>query len=101
MAPSAIYKTSTAVFAWELANEPRCNGCATSVITNWATTISAHIKSLDSNHLVTLGDEGFMNGGGDGSYPYTTAEGVDFVANLKIPDLDYGTFHLYPGSCKL
>jgi mannan endo-1,4-beta-mannosidase len=95
------YKTSTAVFSWELVNEPRCHGCATSVITNWATTISAYIKSLDSNHLVTLGDEGFMNGGGDGSYPYTTAEGVDFVANLGIPDLDYGTFHLYPGNCKL
>ena len=58
------------------------------------------IKSLDSNHLVTLGDEGFMNGGGDGSYPYTPGEGVDFVANLKIPNLDYGTFHLYPGSCE-
>jgi mannan endo-1,4-beta-mannosidase len=95
------YKTSTAVFAWELANEARCNGCATSVITNWATSISVYIKSLDPNHLVTLGDEGFMNGGGDGSYPYTPSEGVDFVANLKIPDLDYGTFHLYPDSCKL
>lgn len=93
------YKTSTAVFAWELANEARCNGCSTSVITNWATSISAYIKSLDSNHLVTLGDEGFMNGGGDGSYPYTASEGVDFVANLKIPNLDFGTFHLYPGSC--
>jgi mannan endo-1,4-beta-mannosidase len=95
------YMTSTAVFAWELANEARCNGRATSVITNWATSISAYIKSLDPNHLVTLGDEGFMNGGGDGSYPYTPSEGVDFVANLKVPDLDYGIFHLYPGSCNL
>lgn len=92
------YASSSAIFAWELANEPRCNGCATSVITNWATTISAYIKSLDSTHMVTLGDEGFMNGGGDGSYPYTTGEGVDFAANLKVPDLDFGTFHLYPDS---
>jgi mannan endo-1,4-beta-mannosidase len=96
----ARYKTSTAIFAWELANEPRCNGCATSVITNWATTISAYIKSLDSSHLVTLGDEGFMNGGGDGSYPYTIGEGIDFQANLKISTLDFGTFHLYPSACK-
>lgn len=92
------YKSSSAIFAWELANEPRCNGCAPSVITNWATTISAYIKSLDSTHLVTLGDEGFMNGGGDGSYPYTTGEGIDFAANLKVPNLDFGVFHLYPGS---
>lgn len=35
--------------------------------------------------MVTLGDEGFMNGGGDGSYPYTTSEGIDFEANLKVP----------------
>lgn len=92
------YKTSTAVFAWELANEPRCKGCATSVIYDWATTISAYIKSLDSTHMVTLGDEGFMNGGGDSSYPYTIGEGIDFAKNLQIKDLDFGTFHLYPDS---
>jgi hypothetical protein len=79
------YKASTSIFAWELANEPRCPGCATSVITNWATSISAYIKSLDSTHMVAIGDEGFMNGGGDGSYPYTIAEGIDFAQNIKIP----------------
>ena len=92
------YKTSTAIFAWELANEPRCNGCDTSVIYDWATTTSAYVKSLDSEHMVTLGDEGFMNGGGDSSYPYTTGEGIDFAQNLDIKDLDFGTFHLYPDS---
>lgn len=92
------YITSTAIFSWELANEPRCHGCATSVVTNWATNTSAYIKSLDPNHLVTLGDEGFTNGGGDGSYPYTTGEGIDFAANLDISTLDFGTFHLYPDS---
>jgi len=92
------YTNSSAVFAWELANEPRCNGCATSIVTNWATKTSAYIRSLDPNHMITMGDEGFMNGGGDGSYPYTTGEGMDFEANLKIPDISFGTFHLYPTS---
>ncbi len=41
--------------------------------------------------MVTMGDEGFMNGGGDGSYPYTTGEGMDFEANLKIPVRAYPT----------
>ncbi|KAK6531183.1 hypothetical protein TWF281_008008 [Arthrobotrys megalospora] len=91
------YRTSKAIFAWELANEPRCPGCATSVITTWATSISQYIKSLDSNHLVTLGDEGWFNGGGDGSYPYQGGEGIDFVKNLAISSLDFGTAHLYPG----
>lgn len=92
------YKGSEAIFAWELANEVRCPGCSTDVIYNWATGVSAYIKSLDSSHLVTLGDEGFMDGGGDGAYPFTKAEGVDFVKNLKIKDLDFGTFHLYPNA---
>ncbi|RDW69956.1 glycoside hydrolase family 5 protein [Coleophoma crateriformis] len=93
------YANSTAVFAWELANEPRCSGCDTSVITNWATTTSAYIKSLDANHMVTMGDEGFgLDTGSDGSYPYTTGPGLNFTANLAIPDIDFGTYHLYPES---
>ena len=94
------YKTSTAVFAWELANEPRCSGCDTSVINTWATTTSAYIKSLDSNHMVTMGDEGFgLSTLSDGSYPFTTgAGGYNWTQNLMIPDIDFGTYHLYPSS---
>ncbi|KAI1342813.1 carbohydrate-binding module family 1 [Xylariaceae sp. FL0016] len=91
------YAASPAVFAWELANEPRCNGCDTSVITTWAGATSAYIKGLDPDHMVALGDEGFGLDG-DGSYPYQYTEGVDFVANLAVETLDFGTFHLYPSS---
>jgi len=97
------YSKSSAIFAWELANEPRCHGCPTSVVTDWATSISAYIKSLDPDHLVTLGDEGWFDPStassiGDGSYAYSGAEGVSFPTNLQIPTLDYGVFHLYPDS---
>src|SRR3569833_213007 len=97
------YTNSSALFAWELANEPRCKGCSTDVIFNWATDVSKYIKSLDPNHMVTLGDEGFGLPGGDSStsYPYGTSEGVDFVKNLGIATLDFGTFHMYPQSCEL
>lgn len=47
--------------------------------------------------MITLGDEGFGLPGGS-SYPYGTSEGVDFVKNLGIKNLDFGTFHMYPGS---
>jgi len=91
------YKSSSAIFSWELCNEPRCSGCSTSVITNWASDISAYIKSLDPNHMVAIGDEGWLTPPlGDGSYAYSGYEGVDFVKNLTISTLDYGTFHLYP-----
>ena len=106
---------SPAIFAWELCNECRCHGCSTTVITNWATDISQYIKSLDSKHLVTMGDEGWFahksgrdysgdpdwkEGAdyGTQSYAYGGLEGVDFVENLKIETLDYATFHLYPNS---
>ncbi len=93
------YVNSSAVFAWELANEPRCKGCNTDVIMKWATETSAYIRSLDPAHMITLGDEGFGLPGAT-SYPYQTAEGVDFVKNLGIKDLDFGVFHFYPGSCE-
>ncbi|KAJ9133937.1 Glycoside hydrolase [Coniochaeta hoffmannii] len=91
------YVDSPAVFAWELANEPRCKGCSTDVIYKWATDTSAYIRSLDAKHMITLGDEGFGVPGAS-SYPYGTSEGVDFVKNLGVKDLDFGVFHMYPGS---
>ena len=76
------YRNSNAVFAWELANEPRCNSCPTSTLTNWIRKTSDYIRSLDSDHMVTIGDEGFGLEGGDGSYPYQYTEGIDWAANL-------------------
>ncbi|KAK5163139.1 mannan endo-1,4-beta-mannosidase A-2 [Saxophila tyrrhenica] len=93
------YSDSSAVFAWELANEPRCNGCDTSIMTTWIADTSKYIKSLDSKHMVTTGEEGFgLDTGDDGSYPYTYTEGTDFVANCAVPDIDFCTYHLYPSS---
>ncbi|KDQ21473.1 glycoside hydrolase family 5 protein [Botryobasidium botryosum FD-172 SS1] len=97
------YKNEPTILAWELANEPRCKGsggttsssCTPKTITAWASEISAYIKSIDPNHLVALGDEGFYNNGGS-TYPYQGGEGIDFDANLAITTLDFGTFHAYP-----
>ncbi|KAF7377350.1 Glycoside hydrolase family 5 protein [Mycena sanguinolenta] len=103
------YLTEDTIMAWELANEPRCAGtstaasatCNSTVITNWAAEISAYIKSLDPNHLVAIGDEGFINDPlpHDYDYPYQGGGiGIDFEANLAIDTLDFGTFHMYPDS---
>lgn len=98
------YKDEPTVLAWELANEPRCGGsnggkgsCTSATITQWAKDISQFIKSIDSNHLVALGDEGFYEGGdSSGGYPYNAGEGINFVTNLGISSLDFGTAHMYP-----
>ncbi|KAL8688061.1 MAG: hypothetical protein Q9218_005930 [Villophora microphyllina] len=88
------YKSSSAIFSWELCNEPRCSGCSPDVIYNWASDISAYIKSLDKNHMLTATSSYLPNY--EQSYAYTGYEGVDFERNLAIPTLDYGTVHLYP-----
>ncbi|MCJ1313549.1 hypothetical protein MMC25_007228 [Agyrium rufum] len=94
------YAGNTAIFAWELANEIRCQSCAdTTLIYKWATTTSAYIKSIDSQHMVTMGDEGFGLGGGPANdYQYSLGPGYNFTQNLMIPNIDFGTFHAYPGS---
>lgn len=100
------YKTEPTIMAWELANEPRCSGstgsassaCDTtgSTIAAWAKTISAYIKSIDPNHLVAIGDEGWFQEANPPTYPYAPGVGVNFVTNLQISTLDFGTFHSYP-----
>lgn len=98
------YAEDPSIFAWELANEPRCVGGSAfdvevgwdkSTITNWAREMSGYIKSLDSNHLVSVGDEGFLDGGGD-HWAYQANDGVDHAALTALPHVDFGTFHLYP-----
>ena len=103
------YKDSPAIFAWELMNEPRCTGddnrgasssCDTGMITSWIKEMSAYIKAVDPNHMVTVGDEGwFTPAQGYGtSSPYSGDIGIDWVTNLGIESIDYGTVHLYPDS---
>ncbi|CAE6451523.1 unnamed protein product [Rhizoctonia solani] len=98
------YKDEPTIMAWELANEPRCKGrtgattgtCTTKTITNWATEMSAYIKSIAPKQLVAIGDEGFFNRPQASAYPYQGDMGIDFIANLKISSIDFGTFHSYP-----
>lgn len=97
------YRDDPTIFAWELANEPRCTNsgefdraadCNSSMLDKWADDASTYIKSLDPNHLVAVGDEGFFAGGDSGGYD--GSEGVDHAALLALKHIDFGTYHLYP-----
>jgi mannan endo-1,4-beta-mannosidase len=94
------YINSPAIFAWELANEPRCTGCDLSTLKTWVINTSKYIKSIDGKHMVTTGEEGFGPiAGDDGSYPYQlSAGGSNFTANCEVPTIDFCTYHLYPES---
>lgn len=61
------YKESPAVFSWEIANDPRCHSsiqasqkCETRTVTRWHADIAKHVQSVDPNHLVSSGNQGFF-----------------------------------------
>src|SRR5450759_267213 len=105
------YKDDPTIMTWELGNEPRCKGsglyppsssCNTSTITNWAAEMSAYIKSLDKNHLVSSGSEGFLcepnEPGAADDWTRNCGEGVDELAISKLRSIDVMSYHLYPDS---
>ncbi|KAI5122966.1 hypothetical protein M0805_006845 [Coniferiporia weirii] len=60
------FANSPAVLAWEVANDPRCNSsiaasnvCNTTTVTNWHADVASHIASVDPNHIVSSGAQGF------------------------------------------
>jgi mannan endo-1,4-beta-mannosidase len=91
------YRDEPAVLAWELANEARCENCDPGIVFDWAAGLSAAIKSAGARQLVSLGDEGFFRRSGAGSHAlYNGSHGMDHERLLGIPNIDFGTCHLYP-----
>ncbi|KAI6081969.1 glycoside hydrolase family 5 protein [Hypoxylon rubiginosum] len=100
------YRDSPTIMAWELANEPRCGAdgvrnlpvsgnCTAETLTVWVDEMSAFVKSLDPDHLVTWGGEGAFNRDSDDS-SYNGSDGGDFDATLALPNVDFGVYHTYP-----
>lgn len=61
--------------------------------------MAAHVKSIDNDHLLEIGLEGFY---GESvpqrkqSNPNTAITGTDFISNNQIPQIDFATLHIYP-----
>ncbi len=90
------YRDDPTIFAWELANEPRgAPGTSNALLSDWAAEMSSYLKSIDPHHLVAVGDEGFLEGPSQ-HWTYHANNGVDHRALIALPDIDYGTFHMYP-----
>lgn len=108
---NVAYKNDPTIMMWELANEPRCLGsgttgngypssgtCSTSTITNWVSDASQYVKTVDPNHLVSVGDEGFFckTSAPSSDWIENCSQGVDSVAFAQVPTVDAMGFHLYP-----
>ncbi|XP_042477877.1 mannan endo-1,4-beta-mannosidase 6-like [Macadamia integrifolia] len=98
------YSEEPAVFAWELINEPRCTSSSSApFLQTWITEMAAFIKSLDQNHLVTVGLEGFYGSqtterSGVNPGEWAASLGTDFIQNSAIEYIDFASVHAYPES---
>jgi endo-1,4-beta-mannosidase len=82
------YKNDPTIAVWELGNEPRCSSDTTGAkLQSWIDEMAAYIKSQDSSHLVSTGEEGFYPSG---------SVGTDFVKNHSSSSIDLCSAHLYP-----
>jgi mannan endo-1,4-beta-mannosidase len=77
------YRDDPTIMAWELMNEGNAQPEALRLA--WTAEMSAYVKSLDPNHLVSSGNANILVK----------------LADLMIPTLDFGTWHGYPLFYKL
>ncbi len=72
-----LYKDDPTIFAWDLINEG--NAIPQELRLSWTREMSAFVKSIDSNHMVTSGHAN-----------------VDTLVDIDIPTIDFATWHGYP-----
>lgn len=97
------YKDEPAIFAWQIINEGRLPGRNPTVIRDWYQEIARYIKSIDPNHLVGTGEEGFDEGTPSeysvreysNTYVLRSQNGTSYLLNTAIPEIDFGTAHWY------
>ncbi|XP_057722719.1 mannan endo-1,4-beta-mannosidase 7-like [Arachis stenosperma] len=90
------YKDDPTIMAWELMNEIRCNSDQSGkTVQGWIEEMASYVKSIDGNHLLEAGLEGFYGQSKQETNPSFQA-GTDFIANNQIPEIDFATVHSYP-----
>jgi mannan endo-1,4-beta-mannosidase len=72
------YKDDPTIFAWELMNEAEIK--PETLLYGWIAEMSAYVKSIDENHMVTSGQANVDN----------------HLSDIKIRTIDFATWHGYP-----
>ncbi|KAI5067599.1 hypothetical protein GOP47_0018127 [Adiantum capillus-veneris] len=98
------YKDDPTIFAWELINEPQCSKDPSGeMLQAWIEEMAAYLKSIDCNHLLGLGSEGFYGPSNPGRVmenpnDYALQVGTDFLRNHNVEAIDFAGAHGYPDS---
>lgn len=77
------YRDDPTIFAWELMNEPDIHPA--DLLNEWLTEMAAYVKTMDTKHLLGTGHSNMVN----------------HLADLAIPNIDFGTWHGYPAYEKI
>lgn len=82
------YVDDPAIFSWQIGNEPRAfSDSNKALFAAWIKDIAAHIKSLDSNHLVSVGSEG----------KHGCEQDIELFEEIHADEnVDYLTMHIWP-----
>lgn len=97
------YKDDPTIFGFGLLNEMRCelsyNAACRDTVPEFLEDVTRYIRSIDTNHLVTVGEEGFYTSDSDEKRynPGTWAEGQgqDFLRDHSIPGISYASIHVW------
>lgn len=82
------YKDDPTIMSWQIGNEPRAfSKEALPAFEKWLREASSLIRSLDGNHLISIGSEGAW--GCEGSYD-------SYKRICSDPNIDYCNIHLWP-----
>ena len=82
------YTDDPTIMSWQIGNEPRAfSESNKDSFARWTASVARLIKSIDNNHLVSVGGEGKAGCEGDIAL---------FEIIHSVPDIDYMTIHIWP-----
>ena len=81
-----LYRDDPTIFGWELMNEAQVLTGRWAERRAWFAEMSAYVKSLDPNHMVTPGAWGYRS----------SSERREWLADHALPTIDYCDVHNYP-----
>ena len=81
-----LYRDDPTIFGWELMNEAQVITGRWTERRAWISEMSAYLKSLDPNHMITPGAWGYRS----------AAERREWLADHSLRTIDYCDVHSYP-----
>ena len=104
------YKDDPTIMAWEMVNEASNESGGSNVdpvpLRDFYSEIARYIKSIDPNHLVTTGEEGFDHSRYVSRYSTyannwvhrADERGTSYYLNTNVPEVDFAQVHMYPAA---